>query len=145
MKELEIVPYRSIGNIEFGQPRAAVRKVLGKNFTSFRKDVGERLTDSYDGRGLHLYFDADDCLEFVEAFSPAKIQIRGIPLLGRTVEEVFSDLKKKRLVKGALERERLASGKPDPCMMLDEIGVAFTIEESVIEGVGVYKQGYYDD
>ena len=54
---MEIVPFKSVGPLEFGDSRQVSREKLGSTFTTFRKDVGENETDSFDDLALHLYYD----------------------------------------------------------------------------------------
>src|SRR5262245_7451219 len=89
---MNILPFKSIGGLHFGERRVDLRQRLGERFTSFKKDVGENETDAYDELGVHLYFDDDDSLEYVETFAPATPTLDGIKLVGRILEDVRKDL-----------------------------------------------------
>jgi predicted component of type VI protein secretion system len=85
---MEIRPFEAVGSLLFGDVRSAVREKLGMEYSSFSKTTGDEPTDAYDSLGLHLYYDEDGRLEFVEAFIPAVITMDGITFLGRQVADV---------------------------------------------------------
>lgn len=133
---MEIRSYESVGNLRFSDSRQTIRGLLGNRFESFYKGpVANIITDSYDHLGLHLYFDKDDRLNFVEAFQPAKLTFHGIELLGRSIEEVDADL-------------RAMGHIPEPLKAVDagptylSAGIALTVDESVVEGVAVFGRNY---
>lgn len=133
--DMEIVPFESIGELRFGESRDTVRRRLGGGYHSFNKDVGENETDAYDDLGLHLYFGHGDRLEFVEAFFPASPSLGGIELLGRPMDDVASDL--------------FARGhKPFPDdvgFQFESAGVGLIGREGVVEGVAIFRRGYYGE
>jgi hypothetical protein len=66
-----IEPFKSFGSLKFGTTRAENRKLLGEKFISFKKTPSStNLTDAYNSLSIHLYYDDNDQLKFVEA--PAK-------------------------------------------------------------------------
>ena len=130
----EITPYESVGPVRLGRQRNEIRRQLGPGFTSFAKDVGENKTDAYDELGIHLYYDDEDRLEMVEAFEPASPTLKGIALLCREIEQVEDDLAK-----------RGYKGRPtDVGYRYDDAGIALTLNGSAIEGVAVFRKGYYE-
>ena len=130
----EIKPFAQVGPIEFGQLRNEVRSKLDSDYQVFKKTPGENDTDAYDSLGIHVYFDDDDQVEFVEAFSPAELEYEGIALIGRNVDEVVADLRAR-----GYEAE-----KDDVGYNYDELGFGLTVNGDVIEGVGVFRKGYYE-
>lgn len=132
---MDIRPFVSIGELRFGESRDNVRGQLGGTFVTFRKGGGKSSTDAYNELGLHLYFDANDKLEFVEAFSPAEIYIFGIALLGRDQEKVGELL----AVRG------YEFVRDDVGLQFNALGLGFTAPEGVIEGVALFKRGYYGE
>jgi hypothetical protein len=131
---MEIVPFISYGRLCFGDTRHSIRERLGVHYQSFQKDVGENETDAYDGLGLHLYFDDEDRLEFVEAFEPASPLFRGIMLLSRGRDEFAAEV--------------VAMGQSvtldDYGLRCDGAGFALTAPNGIVEGVGIFRRGYYD-
>jgi hypothetical protein len=60
-----------------------MRAVLGIAFKEFRKTPSApNSTDAYAELGLHLYYDAADRLEFIEAFKPSEPRFQSVKLLG---------------------------------------------------------------
>lgn len=132
---MEIVPFESIGNLRFGEGRQVVRGRLGNGYTTFRKDVGESETDAYNDNGLHLYFDSEDRLEFVEAFGNASPSFQGIKFLGRAIDEVADKL-------SAIGH---AAVLDDVGLQCDSAGIGVTAPRGTVEGVAVFRKGYYDE
>ena len=132
---MHIVPYVSVGNLSFGDKREVARKKLNSPFSTFRKVIGAEVTDSFDEIGLHLYYDNDDRLQFVELFRPADVVVCGIELLDRNVDEVV----------GSLEMLGYAPSPTDVGFQVDDLGVALTARNGIVEGVAAYRRGYYDE
>ena len=132
---MEIRPFEAIGALSFGDLRSIVREKLGKEYSSFSKTTGDDLTDAYDSLGLHLYYDQDGRLEFVEAFAPAVITMNGITFLGRQVADVVHELGMK-----GLDYVDADVGIDFPA-----VGIAITSPNGIIDGVAVQRKGYFDD
>jgi hypothetical protein len=132
---MEIVPFNSVDVLCFGATRTSIRERLGGGYQSFRKVVGANETDVYDALGLHLYFDDDERLEFVEAFDPASPSFRGALLLGRDRDEVAADLT-------AMGYDLIQDAYGLRC---DGAGLSLTAPDGIVEGVGVFRKGYYGD
>ena len=130
----EIEPFSKVGPIAFGQSRNEVRSALDSEYRAFKKAEGENDTDAYDSLGIHVYYDDDDHVEFVEAFSPAQLSFEGIALVGRNVGEVVAEL-------GELGYD---AEQDDVGYNYDDLGTGLTINGDEIEGVCVFKKGYYD-
>jgi hypothetical protein len=91
--EMNIVPFEKVGDLLFGAKREEVRKLLGPDFETFRKaQWSTNTTDDYSALGLHLYYNKQDELEFVEMFPPAIPKFKEINLLQGTIEEVVKIL-----------------------------------------------------
>jgi hypothetical protein len=131
---MEIVPFVAIGELRFGETRQAIRQRLGGNSQSFSKSEGENETDAYDELGLHLYFDNEDRLEFVEAFEPAIPTFQGFVLLGRDLDEVEIEL----------SAIGYGSVRDDVGLKFDGAGIALFAPARVVEGIAVFRRGYYD-
>jgi hypothetical protein len=128
----KITSFRSVGPVSFGQSRALVRSALGEKVRSFRKTEGENETDAYDGLGIHLYYDENDRLEFVEAFAAAVIEFQNIRLIGRNAEQVTRDMQ-------SLGYEGVSD---EVGYNYDEVGLGLTVDRGVVVGVAVFRKGY---
>jgi hypothetical protein len=131
---MEIVPYTSVGGLCFGTTRNRIRERLGGGSQAFRKVDCANETDAYDALGLHLYFDDEERLEFVEAFDPASPSFRGTRLLGRDRDEVAAELT-------AMGYDLTQDSYGLRC---DGAGFALTAPDGMVEGVGIFRKGYYD-
>jgi hypothetical protein len=134
-EDVEIVPFESIGKLSFGDSRDIARQKLGFPFTTFEKVIGADATDAFEELGLHLYYDNDDHLEFVEAFEPACVVFRGISFLGRDLGRVLEDM-------------QAIGFKPtefDVGVNFQAAGIALTAPSGVVEGIAVYLAGYYGE
>ena len=132
---MEIIPHVSIGELRFGESRQNIRHSLGNKYRPFQKGVGSNDTDAYDDLGLHLYFDDDDRLEFVEGWGPASPAFQGISFMGRQVEDVASDL-------AAGGYRSVLDGYGLTC---ESAGIALTAPTGIVEGVAAFRKGYYDE
>jgi hypothetical protein len=132
---VEIIPFKSVGKLSFGDSRQVARQKLSSTFKTFRKAAGQPdETDSFDQLGLHLYYDNDGNLEFVEAFEPAEVTFRGIRFLGR----------ERATVKKEMKEIGFSPAEDDYGMMFSEAGIAVTAPSAVVEGVAAHRKGYYD-
>ncbi len=129
-----IKSFQSVGPLEFGQSRNETRTILGSGFQPFNKAGSGNQTDAYPSLGLHIYFDDEDRVEFIEAFSPADIDFNGISLLGKKAAEATNQLR-------ALGYE---GEQDDVGYQYESIGIGLTISGDQIEGVGIFRKGYYD-
>jgi len=131
---MEIVPFESVGELLFGTSRESVRRLLGGECTPFRKHADASEIEVCETRGLHLYFDDDDKLEFVEGFEPAEITFQGIEFLGRALATVIADMRSLGF----------ASLPADVGVDFPTAGIALTAPTGVVEGVAAHRKGYYD-
>jgi hypothetical protein len=130
---MEVKSYIGVGELRFGDSRLNVRAILGPHYHSFRKAPGANETDAYDKLGLHLYYDENDCLEFVEAFAPSSLTFIGISLLGRQMSDVENDLK----AIGHYSR------RDDVGLQCDSAGIGLYAPTGIVDGVAVFRRGYY--
>jgi len=131
---MEIVPFKSIGTLSFGDSRKVARAKLASTFSTFEKVPGETETDSFDDLGLHLYYDDEGRLEFVEAFDPAKVVFRGISFLGREMGAVTK----------AMKTLGFAATVSDVGARFETAGIALTVSSDVVEGIAAHRRGYFD-
>ena len=67
-------PLIGIGPLVFGISRTEVRKTLGESSRQFRKaPTDAQPTDEYAALGIHLYYDVDDRLQFMEGWNEPKV------------------------------------------------------------------------
>lgn len=131
---MEITPFTGLGAIFFGETRQKVRRLVDSKCHAFRKDIGENETDAFDELGLHIYYDIEDRVEFIEAFDPALVTFRGVLFLGRSIDEVAS----------AMSALGYSAIQTDVGLKYETVGIALTAPSGVIEGVGVFRRGYYN-
>jgi hypothetical protein len=140
--ELEIAPHVGVGPITFGMTRAEVRRQVAAPATTFVKGPDNAVpTDAFDSLGIHVHYDSEDRCEAVEFGGSSAIPtFRDEPLLGQPV--------------GRMERWLRAI---DPEVRSDRSGLtsltfgfgfyaprAFDEPGSPVEGVIVFRRGYYD-
>lgn len=129
-----IKKHESVGPIGLGESRQSVREKLGPSYDTFEKVPGANPTDAYDEIGAHFYYDDDDQLEFAEFFEPAELNFEGVDLLGRPFKVINADL-------GRYDPKPRRS---DVGYEYDELGIALTLADDQVEGVAVYRRGYYE-
>jgi hypothetical protein len=134
----EVTPYIGMGVLRLGTSQTAMREQLGAGFSTFRKSSwSPSLTDSYDEFGLHLYYDDDDQLEFIEAFPPCQPTYHGHPPMEPNLAQVLGHLEEL----GQRAREELGS------YTIEDIGVALYAPSPFgpKESVSVFRRGYYEN
>ena len=132
---MRIVSFLSMGDLRFGESRRDIRRRLGGKHQAFEKDIGENVTDAYDELGLHLYYDNEDNLEYVEAFAPANPTLDGIEMLGRSSGDVVADLAK---------AGHMCSSMDNVSLNCDSAGIALYVPDGAIQAVGAFRKGYFN-
>jgi hypothetical protein len=131
----EIIPYVGIGDIRFGMTRQEARVILGQNVTSFRKGpFAQSETDAYRELNVHLHYNSDDRVECVEGFGHCEVSYDDVLFLGSHVAEVVD-----QLVALGLQARYL-----DGFHVVDELGVALSGAEGIVDVVTVYSREAYD-
>jgi hypothetical protein len=131
---MEIVPFRTIGPLSYGDSRQVARDKLASPYSVFAKDIGSEETDSFDELGLHLYYDAGGNLELVEGFEPANITFHGVGLIGRDLTSVVAEI-------GQIGFDSVES---DVGVKFPTLGIALTASDGIVEGVAAHRKGYYE-
>ena len=132
--ELNIKSFQKVGNIEFGTKREKVRKLLGTDFSIFKKSLkSKNTTDDYSNLGLHLYYDLNDKIEFIEMFPPSNPVFKGINLLKGNTTDIIN-----RLLEYDSDPETDEAG-----YIFYKIGIAIYIEDQ-IEAVSAFVKDYYE-
>lgn len=132
---MDIVPFTSVGILKFGDSRQEAREKLDSNFTTFRKHSSEIETDAFENLHIHLYYDQERRLEFVEAFAPAEVTLHGITFLGRNLGDVILDMKSLGFI---------PTESDDTSAEFEGAGIALTAPSGVVETVAAHRKGYYE-
>ncbi len=136
---LEILPFQGLGPLRLSQPRAEIRALLDVAYKTITKghEKGRRreteLIDAYYDLGFHLYYDNDDRLEFIEAFSPCEPIFKGIQFLGRDIDDAVNEMDE-----AGYDYLEVDTG----CDFI-ELGFVLYAPLGTVEGVSVYRKGYY--
>ncbi len=129
-----IIPYQSVGIFCFGQTRAHIRTLLGSQAFAFRKHAAQSEIEVAPDLGLHFHFNPRELLEFIEAFQPAEVTLKGVMLLRRQFTDVRRNLAEFGFESADDEPERF-----------DTAGLSLTVLDGMVDAVGAFVQGYYDD
>jgi len=132
---MEIQSFKGLGPLRFGMDRRDAQEQLGVEFTRFRKSpFAETDSEDYLSVGLILFYDTNDVLEFIEAFHPCEPSFRGIQFIGRPVQEILGELRSREISVEELD------GNLD----IPALGIGIYPMEGMIDGICVYRAGYYD-
>jgi len=124
----EIEPNISVGPLLLGMRKEECEAVLGG-----AHDVFKRTGDSiktimvYESENLHITINEKGKAEEYSLFSPRKIMLKGVQVLGRSPEDVYSEL-----VSTGIRLE-----KSDIGMWSEKIGVNLVEVEGIIDGVEI--------
>ena len=134
-----IIPYVGVDKIHFGMQRDQVRSCLGGMFKEFRKSSDSlNTTDAFDG--VHIYYNEDNCCEALEFFSPSEVMFNGYNIIGFAYS----------LGKKIFEAESTAITEDAYGLDARDLGVGLYApdyeddSEALIQGVFVYRRGYYN-
>jgi hypothetical protein len=126
--------------IEFGLTREQLWSMLGTPTSQFMKtEFAEQLTDEYRNIGMHVDYDNSGKCQAFELFPPANPVYQNYKLLGKRFSEV----------------EKIFRDMGDDSIRVDEAGlisfkygisiyVSSVSEDEDVEGVLVFKKGYYE-
>jgi hypothetical protein len=140
--EFEITPYVGVGPITFGMTRAEVRRRLDAPVDSFMKaPTSLAPADAFDTLGIHVHYDADDRCEAVEFGRLLTIPtFRRQPLFGQSFAEIERWLRMidpdVRSDLSGLTSLKFGFGLYAPSALHEP--------QSPVEGVIVFRRGYYD-
>lgn len=93
MANLEIVPFKSVGPINFGMTRDEVRRVMSEPAEPFRKNMFSLTdTDEFPKARVHVFYEAkNDTVEAVEIWQPAKPTLGGATLLDQPYQRLRAE------------------------------------------------------
>lgn len=137
--ELLIESFKGVGQIKFGMTRTEVRSVIKSNVQEFKKTpTSETLTDAFDF--CHVYYKQDDTCEAIELFEPAIPIFQNEKLIGsqfKEVKKLFHQLDKDV----EIDETGLTSYNCGIALFVPSLSRS---GKEKVEGVFVFKQGYYD-
>jgi len=120
---LLIVPYESVGPIEFDMDRQRVREAIGLEFNTFLKTPSSAIpVDNFIGHGIHVYYSESDRCVAVEMAAPADPVFDNQHLLGQNFHSLL----------------KYFQGR-DSEVEIDDCGLT-----SKLFGIGLYAPGGFD-
>lgn len=91
--QLEILPLKGVGIVEFDMNREETRSRIGRRFRSFKRSPQSSFPcDYFEDIGLFFHYDSQGHLEAVEFVSPARPTVAGLELLGLIFQEACDNL-----------------------------------------------------
>jgi len=126
-------PFVSFGPLRLRASREEVRQAIGETPHEFLKGENPTPVETYEGAGIHAYYDSEGLLEFVEAFPPCSPVYAGIDLLAPDAGSVVRQLRDL----GLESREDAEGG-----IWFEDHGFALYAPSGVSEGVSVFTRGY---
>jgi hypothetical protein len=144
--KFNIVPFQSVGPIEFGASPEAVRNVIDSPLKSFVKGALSDMptpTDAFDEIGVHVYYDKLNRCEAVEFFSPTVLLFQEQVLVDKPYREIVKWLASidTNIVydDSGLEARSLGIGLYAPSFDENER------PDELVESVIVVSKGYWPD
>jgi len=92
-----IKPQESIGPIRFGMSKEEIINILGENYEVFKRTNSSADTFAFDTEFVYIGMDERNCVEHISVFKPQKVQLSGVQLIGRIIEELGLELSKANL------------------------------------------------
>jgi hypothetical protein len=131
--EWRIEPFDSFGPLRFGMTRGEVASALNEAPQQFAKGFSPNIVEAYNDSGVHAYYDADERLEFIEAFSPCQPSYGDVDLLRADAAATVSELS----ALGLAMRDDGEGG-----IWFEDHGFALYAPGGRTEGVSVFRRGY---
>ena len=131
MNKMNVNLLKDVNGVEFGCKRKDVRKKFGRKYKEMKKNQFSLNTmDAYED--FHIFYDEDDCLEAIEFFGNAQVEVQGTIVFPANVETV------KSIIPGV---EKDSYG-----YMSKSHSVGFTVnDDGTIESILIGREGYYQD
>jgi hypothetical protein len=149
MPVLRVEPLIGVGPVRLGMRRAESRRAIGRVPHAFRKTPSSpNTTDAYDDMGIHVYFDAEDAVEYVELFSVPYFVVtyKGVNVFETPAEDLVDLISKDAPFDPAdpelgysyiFPRLELSLWRPTLPKDRDDM------EARVFSSIGVGRKGYY--
>lgn len=133
----EIIPYKSIGNINFLDKRDSIRKKIGGGYTNGRIEFNDivELYDFFPEQDIKVLYDKNECLSAIEFFKD------GGYFLGENIINM-SYLEIKSIIM-SLDPD-LDHNQDGFTSYKLGIGIGWDEEDDAITSVIVFKKGYYN-
>lgn len=91
MERWELIPLKSIGKVKFGMGRDEARRLLGDNYTEFKKSkFSKNTTDDYTK--FHVFYTSDNKVDAVEFFEGIEIMLDGKVIFPISSDEIESSI-----------------------------------------------------
>jgi hypothetical protein len=130
--DLEILTYSGVGLLRLGMTSEQAQDIFGRKPEMFQKTT-DTLVENYGG--IHLYYDANAKINFIEILRPNRPTFDGLELIGKDIDEISEEFRKRGYgLKNVFDTYQY-----------DDIGVALFVPNSIIKCVSVYVRGYYDE
>lgn len=134
-KVIRINPLKSVNGIEFGSSRKKVWEILGRPYSTFKKDVSDKV-DTDDYKYFHIFYDDDYNFEAIEIFDEADIY--------------YDEKKVSKTYSEALEyfKELFDDIEEDDYGFTTEkgsIGVYIENDDDIIDSILFGKKNYYNE
>jgi hypothetical protein len=133
MADWVLQPFEGLGPIRLGASRSDVGEALGKESCEFAKGDSPDVAEAYDGAGVHVHYDRQGRVEFIEAFDPCRPVYAGVQLLAADAASVVASMRDL----GLTAREDGQGG-----VWFDDHGFALYAPAEASEGVSVFGRGY---
>lgn len=134
MMNWEINPFIGIGVLTFGMLRKEVHSHIGSNFTTFLRYGTVSVTEAFSELGLHLDYDSDERLTFIETFPPCVPTYRGVYFFDRDIQLVLANL----------QDLGYQSTYEHQGYTFETLSFVLYVPFEKIEAVSVYSKGYYE-
>lgn len=132
----DIVPYRSIGSINFTDSRNVVREKIGEHFMEGKYEF-ENLVELYDffpDQDIKVLYDINECLGAIEFFTGG-VYFNGLDIINTSYLDIKSAL---------LTSDPNLEINQEGCTSYEcGIGIGYDEDDDIITSVIVFKQDYY--
>lgn len=135
-----IQPNRGLGALRFGMSRPAVRQGFMDAHDTFTRaeqafDERDEEVDAYDALGIHLHYDEDNALEYIELFPPASPTWEGLHLLNLSLDDIEQ----------AMTTRGHSVSRDETGLDVRSLGIGVYSENGLWpQAVSVYREGYYE-
>jgi hypothetical protein len=110
--------------VALGDSRAAVRETLGSP-TTFRRTAASDESDQFASSGAMATYSSVGALVMLELADPARVEIDGVQLLGKSLDDVESELGEKDI---NISRDDMGA-------MIPSVSVGLYAPAGTVEGV----------
>lgn len=135
---IEVFPGQGFDHVKFGQSRKNIRNLLKESPLQFKKNPwAKSLTDSYDDLGIQLFYDENDCLEFVEILQQCRFNFFGADFRKMKLKEILEVIKSRVTVDGMKEI--------DGSYIFNELGFGVQSNGNSVQSFFIFSNGKYHE